>query len=253
MPKQTRTRSAVKKKGAVEFRGLPFDQWLKRFNLLLILGSAADRGLRRWIADKERIAGAPNVPSWNCRLDVLEVLHDMTSPSPILAEDARRANEHVKDSLKEFVRRIDSLNGHIGGKGIFSAPLAISVDASELVKSLDSAAKAARKILALIDHPYTPRPKIIDQCLPLLLSSTYCCTPKLTEKQTCALAWLAMRAHGYRDNELDALGKTSGNGTARKHAEAYRRRALAITGETRDAFRLYMALKYHFSVIPASE
>jgi hypothetical protein len=151
------------------------------------------------------------------------------------------------------VQRIDSLNGHIGRRGIFSASLGLPVDASELVKSLDSAEKAARKILALIDHPYTPRPKIIDQCLPLLLSRGFCCTPMLTEKQNCALARLAMKAHGYDDNELAALNEIRRNGTPRKHADAYRRRALAITGEARDAFKLYMALKYRFTINPAAE
>src|SRR6266700_78962 len=122
MPKQIRTRSAVKKKGAVEFRGLPFEEWLKRFDLLLTVGSAAHQGLRRWIAEEEKVAKASKAP-WrdDCRLYVLEDLHDLTSPSPLLAEHARRANEHAKDSLKEFVQRIDSLTGHVGRYGTFSA------------------------------------------------------------------------------------------------------------------------------------
>jgi hypothetical protein len=258
MPKQIRTRSAAKKKGAVEFRLLPFDEWRKQFDLLLRVGSSAHEGLLRWI-DVDGVAKAAKFSPDECRLHVLEILHDLTCARPVLAEHARKANKHFKDSLKEFVQRIESLTGQIGGSGIFSPQLGLPIFAEELLKSLDSAAEEARTILALIDHPHTRQPKIIDQCLPFFVSmSCSAYTPALTEKQLCALAWLAMRAHGYDDTDLAILDDR--RGTARKHAEAYCGRALAVTGmdkepsgQSRFLFRLSLALKHHLHLAPAAE
>jgi hypothetical protein len=260
MPKQIRTRSAAKKK---EFRSLQFAEWRKRFDSLIKVGSSAHEGLRRWIDQEEELAKKANYPWRNeCRLNVLETLHDLTSARPVLTEDARKANEHFGNSLKEFVQQIESLTGDIGSSDIFSPQLALPISAQELVKSLESAAEKARPILALIDYPYTPQPKIIDQCMPLFVSmynSAY--MPSLTEKQICALARLAMQAHGYNDTHLAALDETSRRGTARKHAKAYCRRALVFTGmdsepllqQVRFLFRLSLALKHHLHIIPAAE
>jgi hypothetical protein len=249
MPKRIRTRSATKKKGAVEFRMLPFDQWRKRFDSLLTVESPADQALRRCID-----AQTANFSRDELRLCVLEILHGLTSIRPSFADHARRANKHFKDSLKEFVQRIETLKGQISGNGILSLPLGVPISTQALVKSLEPAAEQARILLALIDHPYTRRPTIVDQCLPLFVSA-YCSTymPPMSEKELCALARLAMRAHGYDDTELASLDETSGSGTARKHAQAYLSRALAVAGidkksDQRGNFLLHLDLALKFSL-----
>lgn len=71
-------------------------------------------------------------------------------------------------------------------------------------------------MFALVERPYSHKPQIIDQCMPLFHGSN------LPLKQVCDIAFLAMKAHGYEDTELTALNveTVSSKGTIRKRKEA---------------------------------
>jgi hypothetical protein len=160
----------------------------------------------------------------DCRGHALERIHGLTSSRPELEKTTLKKRHYTKKALRELHPKLESLASEIRGNGASIATGIINLDTSKLLKSLDCAAKHTRDFLELLDHPFPLQPKIIEQYMPLM-----CSTSSLTEKQVCALAFLAMKAHGYQDSDLTELHPTNlRNGTARKHLESIMKRGKAV-------------------------
>lgn len=225
---QTKAKSSAKRATPFKFKGRAFDEWRKRFEASLKVGTDAHKRFVSWIEVEEVTAAKFNLP-WrdDCRGHVLESLHADTSPDPHFEQGARKNNEYIKKELGEIRLKLENLAKAIRQRGIFPPDISFfPIYTDDLLKSFDCAAREAARIFALVDRPYSHQPQILDQCMPLFRSSN------APLREVCDLAYLAMKAHGYEDTELTALNVETvrSKGTVRNRKKAELNRYAAFLG-----------------------
>lgn len=221
-----KNKSAVAETKPQKFKGKDFDEWRKCFEASLSGEPAAREGFYGWIQIEEQIASKFEVP-WrdDCRGHVLEVIHGSTSPCPALEEKTRKINNYTRTELRKLLSQLKGMADHLRSIGRIVTTPVIDVDMSGVLKSYEIAARETSETLKFIDS-FSRQPKLIEQYMPLLATVTISGFP---EKQIYALAYLAMKAHGYEDTDLVPLyyGKRR-SGTARKHMKSIRDKAMIL-------------------------
>jgi hypothetical protein len=208
-----------------QLKALEFNEWLKAFESFLKVNRSAWKTLQLMVESEEAFARVAQVP-WrdDCRGRVLRKVHSLTSPG-FDYEKTRKNNAETRRLLKSVLPQLKSLASHVQRTGtnvVLDDGFGL-YDLSDLLKASESVQHA----LGMLSRPYTRAPKAINQCLPLLMELDSI----VPESQALAIARLAMKAHGYRDGDLDCLSEDKVRaGHLRKRKAAHLEKGAVLIG-----------------------
>ena len=180
---------------------LDFRTWRVRFERSLIGRTDAAKALDRWQRSLNAMEEREPCPPWDIKYDramLIRMIYRDTCPQPELNEIEQQRSIHSLDALHALVTTIDGVVEGMkkpGGRAPYRCG-AKTYDLSEIMKALEVMAHRIRATLMDLRDLHSQPADAIGRCFPLLYSLSH-----LPNKQAYALAMLALKAHGYEDDE----------------------------------------------------
>jgi hypothetical protein len=167
-----------------------FATWCKRFDERLQVDSDAWKAFCHWKRQTEDYHRL--FMEWTDS-DTLQQLHERTLPEVFSDADWKR-NRYTAKALSDLALHLHAVNHHLRTVNNKIILRGVSLKLSDM---LQNAEKGTNDVLKLLSDPLTREPDVIDQALGLLIV-----LDGVPEKEAFALVKVAMRAHGYSDDDL---------------------------------------------------
>jgi hypothetical protein len=232
---------------------MTFEQWWKRFEQSLRVGTPAWKAFQAWsqhIVEFQR--SASQMPKWNVvrrpspggsplspftaapKTYIAHSLYHGTLPQ---SDETRKRKKEQKKQDRYALRELDELATHAEE---FVAHLSkrepwvatdddyFCVDLTPLLQVYGGAAQSSRRALSLLQIPYLHNPDVLDRCLPLIAHLTRR-RHRVPEPQALALIYSALLAHGHNPEDLASFDPPKfRNGNVRKRLDSRTRRVIAM-------------------------
>jgi len=171
--------------------------------------------LRCWLTERAAYYSSFGETERAQRDSLLDEVYRLTRPK-LASEDERKKHESAAKKLRELLPMVDSTVKalKVCGSQVFPKDGTPPITMSELLLHLEESAFIIRGSLLYLDRPHMRSADVLSHCL-IFISMVMNCG--VVEVDALGLARLAMKAHGFSEDELGIFSKDSKqSGTPRK-------------------------------------
>ena len=195
-----------------------FRTWKDQFDRTLRPSSPEGKAFKCWMAQKVDYYSFLGVTERAERDSLVQEIFEMTCP-PMASDAEAKKHRAAVTKVKELLPMLNSTIGSLKACGPQVAPKDGSAPPtlSDLSLHLEESAFKINIALLYLDWPYMRSADVLSYCWPFISSLV---SSGITEPDAVCLAEVAMKAHGFTQDEIEVLSKKSQRaGTIRKRRE----------------------------------